>query len=316
MDGLELLHPDGLFLRHEAREHGLSDRDLRAAVADRVLVRVRQGAYVDHAVWSQAGDLGRHRIAARAVMLTHEGRVALSHVSGAAMHGLRIWGADLSKVHVTRLDGQSGRQTHNVVHHSGGWAADEVVEREGLYVMSARQCAVGTAMTASIEAGLVCVDSAYDLGLVDREDIQEAARVMAGWPGSARLQVTLRLAQPGAESVGESRVRYLCWAHHLPKPVLQYEVVDEAGTVVGRTDFAWPEQELLGEFDGRVKYGRFLRPGEAPADAVFREKVREDRIREITGWRMIRLSWSDLSEPLPTAERLRRALSNGAGRSR
>ena len=65
---------------------------------------------------------------------------------------------------------------------------------------------------------------------------------------------------------------------------------------------------MLGEFDGKVKYGRYLRPDESPGDAVFREKQREDAIREATGWSMIRLVWADLHQPRATGARIRAKL--------
>ena len=137
--------------------------------------------------------------------------------------------------------------------------------------------------------------------------MREVYEQMRGWPGTARLQVTLRLASRGAESVGESRTRHLFWAHRLPKPLLQFHVYD-GHSLAGITDFAWPEHKLLGEFDGRMKYGRYRRPGETPEDALWREKLREDRLRELTGWGMIRFIWADLGTPRTTAARVRKAL--------
>jgi hypothetical protein len=96
--------------------------------------------------------------------------------------------------------------------------------------------------------------------------------------------------------------------HGLPAPTTQFRVVDEAGVLVGITDLAWPEHGLLGEFDGKVKYGRLLSPGEDPTDVVFREKRREDRLREVTGYRVIRLTWADLLRGAETAARIRRLM--------
>ena len=83
--------------------------------------------------------------------------------------------------------------------------------------------------------------------------------------------------------------------------MLQFEVRNECGTIVGIADMAWPDHGVLGEFDGKVKYGRLLRPGETPGDAVFREKQREDEMRRLTGWVFVRLIWSDLGRPRVTA---------------
>ncbi|RIJ77083.1 hypothetical protein D1871_08990 [Nakamurella silvestris] len=51
----------------------------------------------------------------------------------------------------------------------------------------------------------------------------------------------------------------------------------------------------------------YLRPGEDAGDAVFREKLREDRMRE-TGRAVIRWVWEDLDHPAALVRRLRRAL--------
>ena len=62
------------------------------------------------------------------------------------------------------------------------------------------------------------------------------------------------------------------WTQHLPEPQLQFKVYDEVGNLIGITDFAWPEFGLLGEFDGKIKYGRLLKDGET---AERRRRTRE-----------------------------------------
>ena len=128
------------------------------------------------------------------------------------------------------------------------------------------------------------------------------------WPQTQHLQVPIRLMRPGAQSVGETRSRFLCWAQGLPEPELQFEVRNEMGIVVGVTDMAWPEHGVLGEFDGQVKYGRLLLPGESPGDAVFREKRREDEMRRLTGYVFVRMIWWDLGRPRTTAATIRQQL--------
>lgn len=82
----------------------------------------------------------------------------------------------------------------------------------------------------------------------------------------------------------------------IPAPVLQLDVYDGGGRFIGRSDFGWKEAGLLGEFDGRVKYGKLLRPGEDPTDVVIREKQREDRLRRV-GWDVVRFMQDDLRQP-------------------
>ena len=109
-----------------------------------------------------------------------------------------------------------------------------------------------------------------------------------------------------SESVGESRSRVLLHRWGVGPSSLQFEVRGEGGLLVARTDFAWEEHGLLGEFDGRVKYGRLLRPGQDPGDAVFEEKRREDAVRD-EGWGVTRWVWADFGAGHRLAARVRRA---------
>ena len=71
-------------------------------------------------------------------------------------------------------------------------------------------------------------------------------------------------------------------------------------------DFGWPQFRTVGEFDGLVKYGALLRPGQDPADAVVAEKRREDAIRE-EGWRVTRWIWNELEQFDEVARRIERS---------
>jgi hypothetical protein len=308
MDELLSLHPNGLFLRREALDHGYRDRDLRDARQASVIARVRHGAYVPRTAWEGADDVGRHRLRSQAVLLTHGNNVALSHTSGAAEHGLRMWQPDLTKVHVTRLDKTSARRLPDVIYHADSWTADDVFAKDEGLVLGPEICALGAASLTTVTGGVAIIDSVYDLDLASPESVWRAFSKRTRSPHTRKLQMTVRLARRGAQSLGESLGRQLMWSQHLPEPQLQFRVYDEHGNLVGITDFAWPEYHLLGEFDGKIKYGRLLKEGEEPGDAVFREKNREDLLREITGWLMIRYIWAHLFDPCKTAARTRRMM--------
>lgn len=126
--------------------------------------------------------------------------------------------------------------------------------------------------------------------------------------GSARRAVALLDAR--SESPEESRSRVLFHRHGIPTPDLQHLVHDHRGRVIARTDFAWPELNTVGEFDGRVKYGRPLRPGQDLAEVLFDEKVREDAVRD-TGLQMVRWISADLHHPANLLQRLERAFDRG-----
>ena len=81
-----------------------------------------------------------------------------------------------------------------------------------------------------------------------------------------------------------------------------YKIRDEYGNVLWRVDFAWPELGVFLEFDGKVKYTKFLKKDESVVDAVLAEKKREAQICGLTGWRCIRLTWADLARPISDEE--------------
>jgi hypothetical protein len=308
MDELFFLHTDHVFLRREALEHGYDDRDLRMALRDGVLDKVRHGAYVPSWVWKAADDLERHRLRGHAVLRSHGTRLALSHTSAAIEHGLRLYQPDLAQVHVVSLDEPLARSTPGITYHLPPEKGADLEHRpDDVLVVDPTRAALQTAALSDVASGLVVLDSLVHLKGVPVEEVLEAFTCYHG-PGSRRLQITVRLVRAGSESVAETLVRHLFWGQHVPEPILQFEVHDEHGNLVGRTDFAWPDLGAFGEFDGAVKYERHLRPGETVHDAVVREKRREDLLREITGWIMIRLIWADLFRPEATAARVRKQL--------
>jgi hypothetical protein len=114
-------------------------------------------------------------------------------------------------------------------------------------------------------------------------------------------------------SPGETPSRLAIHRAGLPAPELQYLVRTEGGVVLGQVDFWWDEFATAGEFDGRAKYGRLLRPGQDPGDVAFAEKVREDALRA-DGREVVRWIWPELSSFDGVARRIRAAFARGVRR--
>ncbi len=310
---MELLnHADDVhsfFTRSQAKDAGLSDREIAHLLRDGTWHRIRRGFYTDRTTWLDRSPEDQHLVRASAVLHSLGGRACLSHVSALLAHGIATWGMDLSRVHVTRLDGGAGRVEGDVVHHVGRDLEDLVVGVGGMTTVLPARAAVEAGSRTSRESALVSFDSALHLERVTHDELMAMFERMAHWPGTQRLHIPIRMATPDAESPGESRGRWLFRTHGLPAPVCQFEVHDGDGVLRGTCDWGWPELETLGEFDGRIKYGRLLKPGQSPGDVVLAEKQREDDLRDITGFRMVRLIWSDLDRPRVTAQRLRQRLT-------
>jgi hypothetical protein len=212
----------------------------------------------------------------------------------------------LSRVHVTRLDGASGRIEGDVVHHEGRLGEDDPVLVDGMRVLPALRCAIEAASTSSSEAALVVLDSLLHQGHVDFDDLQRKFGTMSAWRGMRHLHVPIRMADGRSANAGESRGRWLFWTLHLPAPDLQVKIYDDDGVLRGTCDWGWLDRGMLGEFDGELKYGRLLRPGQSPGEVVFAEKQREDELRQITGCSMIRLVWADYERPRVVRARFER----------
>ncbi|HEY0904074.1 MAG TPA: hypothetical protein VGE14_09320 [Marmoricola sp.] len=311
MDELRYLHADNVFGRREALEHGYSDDDLQHHLRAGLIVRARHGSYTFADVWAGADELAQHRMRAHAVMRSHHTRLALSHTSAAVEHGLRLFNPDLRRVHVTCLGKPIGRTTKDIVYHEGACSDDELTVVDSVLCVKPVRAGLEAAALTDVRGGLVILDSIIDLDLGTLDDIRVGFERLSGVPYSRKLQITVRLARSGANSMGESLSRHLMWSEHVPEPVLQFEVRDERGKLIGVTDFAWPEYGVLGEFDGMSKYGRLRREGETPGQAVEREKTREDALREETGWLMVRMIWAELFRPGATAAKIRRQLVRG-----
>jgi very-short-patch-repair endonuclease len=155
------------------------------------------------------------------------------------------------------------------------------------------------------EAGLVQAHHFLHQGLTTTEELARHFESHREWPGSLSHHTVALLADNLVESVGESRSLWCFWNQGLPIPVAQFEVRNPDGTLAARVDFAWPHLKLIVEFDGEEKYHRYRREGETIEQMVIREKKREDLIRRLTGWTVIRLTWRDLQFPIRTAAIIR-----------
>ncbi|MGJ0120339.1 type IV toxin-antitoxin system AbiEi family antitoxin domain-containing protein [Williamsia sp. MIQD14] len=278
----------GLVHRETALAAGFTDDEIRRELRDGRLSRVQRGVYVAPATRSPEAA---HRLAAIASAETSPARAILSHQSAAAMHGLSMLRPDLQRVHTTNGNLTGGWRTSVRQDHVGLLADHELTTVDGVLVTSLERTAVDVARTTrgGFAAALAVFDSALRLG-ADREEMTGALDASRRGVGPARR--ALSLADGAAENPGESWSRALMIEAGLPAARLQHTFVDGHGNDVARTDFDWSGR-LVGEFDGDVKYQRYLRPGETPFDAMKREKLREDALRRL-GIMVIRWTWTDL----------------------
>jgi hypothetical protein len=280
-----------------------------ARLRDRTeLERVRRGAYAPRAA-SQGVARDRQRLALTRIRAVHA-QLGLprwfSHESAAL-----IWGCDVvgltGLVHLVQKTRPRSRHGDPVVRHHGELPEAHRAVVDGLPVTSLARTVVDCAASMRPDRGLVVADSAMRLGL-DPEALAATLDDRAGSRGIATARRVAELADGRAASPGETLTRWALVTGGLPAPELQVEVPTRRGRFF--LDLGWRGCRVGVEFDGFVKYSGAY--GSTASEAVFAEKQRQDAIED-EGWRLLRVTWSDLGDPDALVSRVRRALARRAG---
>lgn len=288
--------------RSELLASGYAPSEVRQFLRDGRLAPVRRGSYTLGAPPSQP-EL-RHLVAVRAAVPDLAPDAVISHVSAALLHGMDAWGIPLGRVGATRSRRSGARRGAGVHLRAAPLEPDEITSVDGITVTTRARTVADIARSVPFEQAVVVADSALHRKLVTVGELDGALARCVRRPGSPAARRAIGFADGLSESVGESRSRVAMTMAGIPAPVLQWEVVTRSGLSLGRVDFAWPRFRVVAESDGKIKYGRLLRPGQAPGDAVFEEKIREDAIRD-EDLRMTRWTWRDVSPFDEVATRLR-----------
>ena len=292
------------------RRFGLDANGLARRVASGELVRVRRGFYRPSGTRS---DEAAHRLLVEATTPGLGDGAVLSHASAAVFHGLPVPRASLARVCVTRRRRGRGHVTSGVHDRGCPLSPDDTVVADGVLLTSVARTVVDLARTLPFDWGVAAADAALRAGLAPDALARQVADSRR-WPGNARARAVAEFADARSESPGESRSRALLALAGVPAPALQLNVWS-GDVLLGRSDFGWEEEGVLGEFDGMVKYGIRSRPGESATDALAREKAREDRLRR-AGWIVVRWTWRELGTPDALARRVLTALEDGRAHQR
>lgn len=301
----------GVVLRRDLVAAGMDDRTISRLRRSGALVRIRQGVDVLGDRWEAADPRLQHLMLAHGTWRLYDDRVALSHVSGALSFGAPAHDLDLSRAHLTSLRGRGDRIRARVVHHQGRVLVDDVTRSGGRWVTSPVRTALDAASVSRHDGAICVLDWFLRFGGVSAEELQAHLARRLTWPDHLDLAFKVGLADGRSESVLETLFRLRVGESSLPQPELQFEIRHPSGRLAGVTDFVWHCGRLLTETDGREKYHRFRRPGESIEQMVMREKAREDLLRELTGYSMLRIVWADLHRWSATLARIQRALARG-----
>lgn len=287
------------FSRAQAREWGISDKDLRILVRRGLLIRLDRGIYTDR-VAGTAEEL--HVLRSAAALQLHGDTVAAARCSAALLHGLPLVRAELGTVELVQLVGTHGRKRPGVRETVGRAPVVEVPVLDiGITarVVDVAHAIAGTAASNNLVAALAAGDHALRLGLCTRQEVEAAVRSMSGQAGVAGARRMLEHLDPRHESPGETLtawvLRALGWRF---EP--QHEVVVDGRTY--RLDFILCGQPVAIEFDGEMKYD-----GDDEEEVRAAQEARQQALED-AGWSFARLDWGSLADPGEVNRRVLEAL--------
>lgn len=206
--------------------------------------------------------------------------VALCLSSAAAAFGFDTEGVD--DLHVLNpLRHQLRNSDGLVVHRRDGAPLSEV---DGRPVTEPGWTAVEVARGLRRPRALATLDAALRSGTCDRRDLVLAVEKQAGRRGIVNVRDLVPLADAAAESPMESEARLMMVDGGLPRPELQYELVDRSGRL-WRLDFAWPSVRLAVEYDGFDWHG--------DPESLRRDRQKRAALRELD-WTMMSIVSDDV----------------------
>jgi very-short-patch-repair endonuclease len=276
--------------QHAVMDVFLGSQALRCGAVTRHDLRTRYRT-VFHDVYIARGATLTAAAKARAAWLSTGG--ILAGLSAAAVLGTK-WLDDAAPAEIVRAD----RHTQpGIVVHSYQLAADEVHTLRGMRATTAARTAFDIGCGLPVAEAVPILDALFNATGTKPADVSALADRHPGARGIRRLRAALGLADGGAESPQETRVRMLLVGAGLPKPQTQIELQD----LRIRVDMGWPEWKVAVEYDGIQHWeNRYQRSWDIERIALL----------EAAGWIVIRVSSEMLSRrPEAIVERVRAKLA-------
>lgn len=299
-----------LFLASEAASLG-SDRALRRLNERGATVRLATGVYVATADWTNMDADAQYRTRVRAASLSSRPGAQFSHDSAAALWQLPSIGPWPVVAHELTERQAGGTSRVGIRRHARGLDPASL-ELDGVTVTSLPRTVVDMACTTSFVRAVAMADAALGnphgslaRGSTTIENLRAVLESLRPYRGLVKASTVVDFATPFSGSPGESFARVQFRALRLPAPELQVPFFDERG-YIGTADFYWPALGLIGEFDGKSKYGprrRFQR-GLTSTQLFHEEKGREDRLRRVSS-SFARIDWALAQDRARLAAHLR-----------
>lgn len=293
-----------ILTRSELLLTGHSDTEIRTMLRRGTLRRLASGRYTAAQTYDALHPDLQYRLRVLAVAAATD--AVVSHISAAALHRLPLVGVDLGVVHLTRPGRGGARASSSRQLHAGDLPVEHRTAVDAVAVTTVARTIVDLSRTVATRSVVVAADAALNREAVAWSEVLAAVEQARWHPGVGRAWRTLAHVDSRSESPGETLTRMVLADQGIGGLDLQVVVRDERRRFVGRTDLGVLGDGVLIEFDGKIKYGKLLEPGQTIEDVILAEKKRERGLIEL-GWIVIRVDWEDLRHPQQLARRVRAA---------
>jgi len=277
----------------QARDLGLSARQIEYQVVRRFLASVHEGVYR----FTSAPSSRKQKLLAACLAVGRPS--AASHHSAAAIHG--IWAVSDDVVEITvgrdRSPELGGVTVHRIADLSDRW----IVDIDGVPVTTPARTLVDLGAVLPLGSVSRALDRTIGRQLATLDEVRVAmdavARKGRAGVGTIRRLLDERGGLDGATSVLEARMAALLRVHGVPMPVREHTVLDDDGQFVGRVDFAYPELRYAIEVDGYESH--------AGLQSFRHDRVRQNDLIDL-GWTVHRFTWTEVDRhPSRVAVRIR-----------
>lgn len=217
-------------------------------------------------------------------------RVAgLSHRSVGDLHGLLVCHRRAVEVIVTgrTVHRHPGIEVHRSLHLD---PARDITTVDGIPATTIPRTLLDLAAVVGRRALERALDRAEQLRVFDLRALEDQLRRNPGHPGAGRLGRALATHTAGdtiTDSELEERMYALVRPTGSPRPEFHGPIDPGDGGVILRPDVVWYEARLAVEVDGR---------GSHLTRRAFEQDRRRDQRLTAAGWRVIRVTWRQLTE--------------------
>ncbi|MFL0286285.1 hypothetical protein ACJH6H_13570 [Mycobacterium sp. SMC-21] len=238
---------------------------------------------------------------AEAAWLWSRRRGVAAGLSASALHGSRwIGDHEPAELNQASMHGQAG-----IVLHSDELTEDEICPIRGIRATTPARTAFDLGRRKGRTLAVVRVDALLQATQLKLAEVQALIDTHGGARGIVQLREVVDLADYGAESPQETRLRLLFTRNGMRPTHTQIEVFD-GRYLVGRIDMGWPEWKVGVQYDG-------IQHWDDPRQRT-RDIDQDVEYRDL-GWRMVRVG-ADLlryREPVIIARTRAQLRAAGAG---